>query len=339
MIKETPCILFDTPDRVSLARCGLRSPGEDAVLLESLFTSVSPGTELRCLSGRQQGIGMARIVPGYQGVARVLENSEGLGLQKGDIVFRSSGRGFEDGLIAGWGVHAKYSWCPPESLVKVPHRDRLADYSIVKLAAIARHGVRVGRIREGERVAVVGLGMLGHLAALFARLEGAEVVGFDRIASRVDLAVQAGVEAYVVEGKPIEAARESSRFEEGFDVILDVTGHVGLVGDILELAHDLEPWGAPEKDATRYIVQGSYPENFTVDYLAAFLKEVSFIFPRDNGVADVSYAIDSIASGKLDTSSLTGIICRPEECEVVYSELKDSSSSRMSAVFDWSGVE
>ena len=336
---STTCIVFDTPDRVSLCRSRLQAPAKDAVFLESLYTSVSPGTELRCLSGKQQGIGMARVVPGYQGVARVIESCAALDLKAGDIVFRSSGCGFEEGLVAGWGVHAKRSWSPLESIVKLPRADRLEDFSVLKLAAIARHGVRVGRIQAGERVAVVGLGMLGYLSALCVRLEGAEVVGFDRIEARVDKAKEAGIEAQRVDDSILEAAKRSDHYDRGFDVILDVTGSLGLVGSILELANELEPWNAPNKESTRYIVQGSYPENFTVEYLAAFMKEVSFSFPRDNTSADLEYVVNHIASGRLDMKSLTSQMTSPEDCERVYRELKNPFSQRMSAVFDWTNAD
>ena len=60
------------------------------------------------------------------------------------------------------------------------------------LGAIAAHGVRIAGVTAGSVVVVVGLGLVGQLAAQLATAAGARVIGVDLARSRVDLARELG---------------------------------------------------------------------------------------------------------------------------------------------------
>ncbi len=60
--------------------------------------------------------------------------------------------------------------------------------AFVALGAIAAHGVRVGEVQAGCVVVVIGLGLVGQLAAQLATAAGARVIGADTDPRRVKLA-------------------------------------------------------------------------------------------------------------------------------------------------------
>ena len=88
------------------------------------------------------------------------------------------------------------------------------------LGAIALHGFRLAEAQLGERVAVIGLGLLGLLAAGIAQAAGCRVFGVDLDPERVALAQQMGAEA-VLRAQAEEAAlafSQRARLRRGADL-------------------------------------------------------------------------------------------------------------------------
>jgi polar amino acid transport system substrate-binding protein len=74
------------------------------------------------------------------------------------------------------------------------------------IAAIALHGVRLADVRLGERVAVVGCGLVGQIACRLLTSAGAEVFALDLDAARIERAVAAGADHGLLAGR--DAVRE-----------------------------------------------------------------------------------------------------------------------------------
>ena len=66
---------------------------------------------------------------------------------------------------------------------------------VAALGAIAGHGVRLASVGAGSVVAVVGLGLVGQIAAQLATAAGARVVGIDADPARVELVAALGAVA------------------------------------------------------------------------------------------------------------------------------------------------
>ena len=110
----------------------------------------------------------------------------------------------------GYAVHAEYAVVPKNLLVKLPDEVDFESAAFTTLGAIALHGFRLAAPQLGERVAVIGLGLLGLLTVGIARAAGCQVFGVDLDPRRVQMAIQAGAEA-VTRPEAEEAARSWSR--------------------------------------------------------------------------------------------------------------------------------
>lgn len=89
-------------------------------------------------------------------------------------------------------AHAEVLAVPGNLCVAVPrHVDPVAA-AFATLGSIALHGFRRADLRLGERVAVVGMGLVGQLTARIARAAGCEVLGVDLERWRLEVAEQAG---------------------------------------------------------------------------------------------------------------------------------------------------
>ena len=69
---KAKAIVFDKPNSAVLQDIELEACGENEILAETIFSFVSPGTELRVLSGNQPDMKFP-LIPGYSWVGRVIE--------------------------------------------------------------------------------------------------------------------------------------------------------------------------------------------------------------------------------------------------------------------------
>ena len=126
------------------------------------------------------------VALGYSSAGVVLEVGEGAGeFAVGDRVACAG---------AGHAGHAEVNWIPKNLCVKIPPNVNFESAASVALGAIALQGVRVAEAKLGERVAVIGLGLIGQLVAQILRAAGCVVWGLDPDPDRVRLARELGVD-------------------------------------------------------------------------------------------------------------------------------------------------
>jgi predicted dehydrogenase/threonine dehydrogenase-like Zn-dependent dehydrogenase len=95
---------------------------------------------------------------------------------------------------AGIANHAEVVSVPGNLAARVPHGVALRDAAFTTLGAIALQGVRRSEPTLGERVVVVGLGLLGLLTVQLLRAAGCQVLGVEPVERRRTLAEELGAE-------------------------------------------------------------------------------------------------------------------------------------------------
>lgn len=105
------------------------------------------------------------------------------GLQVGDRVACAG---------AGYANHAEYVSVPQNLCAKMPERVDFTTAAFTTLGAIAMQGFRQSGAVLGDRVAIIGLGLLGQLTLQIARAAGCDVVGIDLADDKLDLARRYG---------------------------------------------------------------------------------------------------------------------------------------------------
>src|SRR5258707_1935032 len=95
----------------------------------------------------------------------------------------------------GYAVHAEYAAVPRNLLTPLLKNVDFESASFATLGAIAMHGFRLSEPQVGERVAIIGLGLVGLLAAQIAGAAGCPVLGIDIDSKRVALASSLGLQA------------------------------------------------------------------------------------------------------------------------------------------------
>jgi predicted dehydrogenase/threonine dehydrogenase-like Zn-dependent dehydrogenase len=102
--------------------------------------------------------------------------------------------------VASNGPHAEVVAVPQNLVARMPEGLGFPEACYASVGAIALQGVRLAGVGLGDRVAVIGLGIIGQLAVQLLRAAGCVVLGTDPDVARRDLAVGFGAEAAPADG-------------------------------------------------------------------------------------------------------------------------------------------
>lgn len=119
---------------------------------------------------------------------------------------------------AGMANHAEINAVPKNLCVRIPDGVTNEQASFVTLGAIALQGVRQAEPTLGERVVVMGLGLIGLLTVQLLKANGCQVLGFDPNKERVELAKSLGADFAV--SVELENAVEDFTRGTGADAVI-----------------------------------------------------------------------------------------------------------------------
>ena len=100
-----------------------------------------------------------------------------------------------DDRVASNGPHAGVVAVPQNLVARLPAAVPFAEGCYGVVGAIALQGVRLARVGVGDRVAVIGLGLIGQITVMLLRASGCIVIGTDLDEARCQLANRSGAEA------------------------------------------------------------------------------------------------------------------------------------------------
>lgn len=218
----------------ALPRPQLRSGG---VLVRNLYSLISAGTERNSVETAQASLlGKVRsrpdlvrqvmdnfyregLVATYEKVKTRLDNYKDLGYSSTGVVVESSVDEFRAGdRVAcsgvGYASHAEMVFVPKGLTVRIPDKVGFEDAAFAALGAIAMQGVRQADARVAERVAVLGLGLIGLLTVQLLKASGCSVFGLDISEHNFQLARQLGCDMCAVSAH--EAVPSVEKFTQGF---------------------------------------------------------------------------------------------------------------------------
>lgn len=283
MIKSR-VIVFTAPHRVEIKHLEIPDPKAGELIIKSLYSGVSTGTETRVLSGKQTG-GNFPLIPGYEAIGRVVACGESTWLKPGDIVFHT-GSSFTSEFTKCWGGHLEYALVKETEVCPVPEGLDLADSVYAKVGAIALHGVKRAQISEHDMVAIVGLGLIGHLAAQCAKAYGARVIGIDTNSERLRLAAAAGIDFIINALTEDVKSKVRAYSNDNVAVAMDVTGIADMIKNTAQLLRPM-PWSRPYPSSPKLVILGSYTDPIVLDYDPLFMNEVDILFSRDTRSDDI----------------------------------------------------
>ena len=154
------------------------------------------------------------FVPGHEGIGTVAAVGPGVTVravgERVAIAWLGHACGRCDHCVSGWetlcekqqnsgysidGGFADFAVADADYVVPVPDVVSSFDAAPLSCAGVTTYkAIKVADVVPGERVAIFGIGGLGHLAVQYARLVGAEVIAVDVTEDKLELALELGAD-------------------------------------------------------------------------------------------------------------------------------------------------
>lgn len=174
---------------------------------------------------------------------------------------------------AGYASHAEVIFVPKNLCVKIPDNVSFEDAACTTLGAVALQGVRIANPQLGEKVAVIGLGLVGQITVQLLRSSGCTVLGIDLDPKRVDIAIKLGMDAGVAELSDTGKTVKSISRNYGMDAVI-ITASTPSSSPV-ELAGEIC------RDKGRVVVVGNVGMNVPRDIF--YKKELDLKLSRSYG--------------------------------------------------------
>lgn len=225
--------------KMELVDVPLPNCGSNYILVKNNSSLVSIGTERSIIDlGKKSLLGKAKARPDlvkrfldkakkegflktFQEALGRLDNPTALGYSSAGVVIQvgKNVHKFSVGdrvacVGAGYASHAEYITVPEHLCVRIPENVSFEEASFGMLGIIALHGIRCANLTFGERVAVIGLGLLGLLSIQMLKAYGCVVVGFDIDPAKVKLAKELGIDLAVTDVE--EFKNITDKYTEGY---------------------------------------------------------------------------------------------------------------------------
>jgi predicted dehydrogenase/threonine dehydrogenase-like Zn-dependent dehydrogenase len=215
------------------------------VVVRAAASLVSAGTERAFVElGRKGLVGKAKerpdlvrktvekvrsegLISTLQSVREKLDESHALGYSAAGVVVEV-GEGVSEFQVgdrvacagAGYAAHAELLSVPKNLCARLPDAVEFESGAFATLGAIALQGVRLAEPTLGESVVVIGLGLIGQLAAQLLRANGCRVFGVDLDASKVETAKSLGADDGCASGEGVKEAVLKWSRGRGADAVL-----------------------------------------------------------------------------------------------------------------------
>ena len=235
---QARAVVSTATKRVELREVEIGAVGAWDVLVELERSAISVGTESYVLAGEHFP---RPYVPGYAPIARVVETgAEAARLfapgerisyfqpRPPRAVIQNCG-GHQSPAIIGVNPAERNLLASNTYCVKVPDELSTERAAFGGIASISSLGVSLAAPQPGQRALVIGLGMIGQMAAAHLKLRGAEVAVADLHELRRELARRGGADHVIDPQRDDLVARVRELWPDGADIVADATGSYAVV--------------------------------------------------------------------------------------------------------------
>ena len=340
---------------------------DNGILVQTAYSLISIGTEKSTLDfARSNYLQKAKkrpdlkakvletvkkngIIPTFKAVMNQLDLPDKLGYSCSGYVIKK-GKDVDNISIGdkvacagvGFASHSEINYVPKNLFVKVPDTVDLSDASYVAVGAVALQSVRNANVTIGEKVGVIGLGLLGLITFQILQSAGCKVIGFDIEDTKVKLSQQLGIDKAV-----------NTTVSDISDVALEFSKGYGLDAVIITAStQSNQPMidaGKICRDKGRVVVVGeiqtSFPRNVYYE------KELELIVSRsygpgrydktyeENGV-DYPYGyirwterrnmeafLELLSRNKINLKGITSHVFNIDDADQAYSLIEDANNT------------
>ena len=223
------------------------------------------------------------------------------------------------------GGFAEYSSCRPDMVKKLPDNVSFDEGCMVEPAAVSLHALNLADVKVGDRVLIIGGGIIGLMAAEFAKLDGASYVGLVEVnENRGNKALKYGkVDKYfdAKDEKIIEKLMVASN--GGFDKVIECCGNGAAVSESIMA---VKPGGT-------IVLVGVSTEPITVPLVMSVMKEVKMFGAIAYTVKEFEDVIRLISEKVIDVEKYIDARVGLDKAQESFERLTSGNDSAIKIIF------
>ena len=231
------------------------------------------------------------------------------------------------GLSATYpGALAKKMKIRPDMVIKVPDNVSSEEAAMVEPTAVGLHAVHLADIKVGDKVLVVGGGIIGLVSAMFAKIEGATYVALSETnegRGKNSVKLKVADEFFDAKDEDFQAKLKEKTLE-GFDVVIDCSGNSKAVNSAIEA---VRPGG-------KVILVGVSMMPIEFNSLSAVLKELTIVGAIAYTYDEFKTCLDLMAYKQIDVKKFISKTVSLEEVNDAYLELISGMSDAIKIQVD-----
>ncbi len=289
------------------------APAENEVRTRTLYSGITNGTERNDLLGGNYASKDHELpaTAGYQNVGEVIEvGSDVQDLAFGDLVYMSRS-------------HLEFCLEPEDRLhIKLPADIKPVEAVLFGVAGVAMRCCRNADLHIGDRMLVVGAGIVGQLVTQIAASTGACVTLCDINEHRLEVAQSIGAadEIVNVDGD----GWDKHVPESGFDVVLDAAGVPKMEDKLITAA---------KRHGTVMFIAGRFKVEYTFNRGQRHEITIKQNSHFDN--SDLYHMCRLVSKGMIRIAPLIQDVVPVAEAKGIYDTLRDEPQKLLGTVFDW----
>lgn len=214
----------------------------------------------------------------------------------------------------------------PDMVLKLPDNVTDEEGAMVEPTAVGLHAVHLADIRVGDKVLIVGGGIIGLVSAMFAKLEGAEFVAVSETnEARGKKSVKLNVADDWFNAKDENFLNNIfTKIPNGFDVVIDCSGTTKAVESELMT---VKPGGT-------IVLVGVSPKPIEFASVIAVMKELTIKGAIAYTKEEFKNCISLMANKKIDVMKFVDDIVPLEEIQKAYERLTSGTDDAVKIMID-----
>ncbi len=212
-----------------------------------------------------------------------------------------------------------------DMVIKVPDNISDEEVAMVEPTAVGLHGIHLADIKVGQKVLVIGGGIIGLVSAMFAKMEGASlVVVSETNEKRGENAVNLGVADKWYDAKNDLSAVIKEDTEEGFDVVIECCGNAPAVTSAI----------LATKPGGTCVLVGVSMVPITIPTVSVVMSELTVKGAIAYTKEEFATCIDLMAKGQIDVKKFISDIVTLDDVQASYERLTSGNDDAIKILVD-----
>lgn len=224
------------------------------------------------------------------------------------------------------GAYAEKTSIRPDMVIKVPKSLTDSEVAMVEPTAVALHAVNLANIKIGDRVLVIGAGIIGILSAMFAKMNGASYVAVSETnANRGAKSTKLKCADEWFDAKDEKFAEKvRTKCPNGYDVVIECCGNSTAVTSAL----------ASVKNGGTVVLVGVSMNSINYPSILNVMHELTVKGAIGYTVPEFKACIDLMAKKKIDTLKFVDDIVPLSDVQKSFERLTSGTDGAIKILID-----